>query len=117
MMDKDTQRRINQINASIPKELTKNLVKVEKDTSQHEMAQDALSSNRLSKEGRRALEKAVAEGKLVSETKVYDQEKTKRIDEYLDGKIKAEMASGRLKPAQRDDWMRKMEYQQRKIRK
>lgn len=126
-MDNSAQRRIDEINASIPEHLKKNVTRFEDDVElleQKERAEHMLrklnsglgaTTGKISGEQREKLEKHLKNFLNNTDfTKKVEKENPhvqKQIGQYIDEQLKKEFKSGRLNPASKrdvDDFMRKM---------
>lgn len=97
-----------QIHKAIPKELLKDLTHKERDTSQVDQIKSAISSGKVSKDQAQRLENLMASGAFQTVKQAPKAGVENKINAYLDGKIRAEIAAGRLKKPQQDEWMKRM---------
>ena len=109
MIQRKTQDQLIRLNRSIPERLQRSLIRTTVDNSQEEIVKEILRKKQLSKATRKELKKALDEGSLRMVEKVADPQVTKKIDQYLDKKIRNEIRMGRLEPAKHDAFTRKMQ--------
>lgn len=112
-MDAQTQRELNRIQAGVPEHLAKNITKTIVDTSEEDVARDALKRKDLSPEARREIAAGLARGAFRSEEVVENEEAIREIDRYNTEKVKAAIRDGRLKDPKDDKFIKEREYRMR----
>lgn len=112
-MDEKTQRELQRITANIPPALAQNVTKVVVDTSEEDVAREALKQKGLSKEARREIAAGLARGAFRSEEIVEDEKVIREIDRYHTEKIKAAIRDGKLADPRKDKFIKEREYRLR----
>lgn len=108
MIDRKTLSEISRINRSIPKELTKGLVRKEVDRSTDEQIGRAISSGKISIESARKLDKLRQEGAFIKTSNVTNEKKRAEIEKYVNAKVDQGVKSGDLKNPANDNFAKKM---------
>ena len=108
-MDKYTQEKLYRMGKEIPKHLTDKLIK-SVPTEEYRMAQDILKDKRVPDHVKRIYQKSIENGTIKSHEQVVDKKVQKELDDFTTQRMKSEMDSGRIKPADKDDrFMREMQ--------
>lgn len=104
----DASKGIGAINASIPKELTRGIMRKETDSSQEAVARKVYDSGGLSQEQKAKLRTAIDRGDFVHRSESVDKSVTSKIEKYVEGRMKAQIENGTIKRASEDGFIRKM---------
>lgn len=112
-MDEKTQRELRRITANVPEKLAQNVTKVVVDTSEEDVAREALKNKNLSPEARRTIAEGLARGAFRSEDIVENADVVKEIDRYHTAQVKAAIRDGRLADPRNDKFIKEREYRMR----
>ena len=104
-MNKNVNERLAKIMKSIPKEMLKGGMRtVKRDDGQREAVEY------LASKGNKLAQSLIKSGALEEKPKqVVDEKGAARIEEYVAAKVASELKSGRLPPAEKDDFMKRVE--------
>lgn len=112
-MDKRTEIQLSRIGNQIPKSLIKRSV-VKEGGEQEAIARDILKNPKLDQATRDQLQGLVDKGAFNDIHDLEDPKVIAQMDRFVDRRVKHEIRSGRLKPADKNDpFIRKMRKQMR----
>jgi len=104
MISKKAWKIIKQINNKIPKEWQDKLMKHVIDRSYEDEAKKILKEGTYTKEEREKIQEAIDDGKFLREYDEMDTKIEKKINDFIERRIKEEMESGRLPKMRKDKW-------------
>lgn len=106
-MNKKTSKVLERISRNVPRHLSENITKTVVDTSEEDIARDALRSPGISPYKKKKIQKLLDQGAFRRSEEVENEEVIEQIDKYNDKAVKKAIKDGLIPPPEQDSWMAK----------
>lgn len=112
-MDAETRRKLAEIGDKVSRKHAKGIMKEERmyDDHQLKMLKEALTRPEIGEKAKAQIREQLESEIAYSTREVIDEEKEAKLQAAMDREIHKQIKAGRLKPAKKDAWHRRIEQQ------